>query len=165
MICRASQCEWTVLSSRTLSGSKQRKLWVCLFSGYTVRSETYLSEERLRILYILCAVFCIFQPWVDTHTAAWICFTMCLSFPFTDSWRPVVVFCIERRWVFGHSVFYPEEEKQPSLLPSRVPPLHHVHSVVDWNQVGGWRPRWGTHLSVWTPMWVGVGLPSACFRG
>lgn len=54
----------------------------------------------------------------------------------------VVVFHLQGHWVSGHSVFHLEEEVQSGYLPARVPPLHHVHAVVDRHQMGGWRTVW-----------------------
>lgn len=100
------------------------------------------------LVHFVCCV-CIYQYLV-----------MVLSFPFTDSCCLVVVLCIKRSWVFGYSVFYPEEEKQPGFFPSRVPSLYHVHIVVDWNQVGGRGPRWGTRLPDWKTQIGEVRLPN-----
>lgn len=55
----------------------------------------------------------------------------------TGGRRSVVVFRLKGHRVSGHGVFHPEEEVQPGHLPARLPPLHHVHAVVDRHQMGG----------------------------
>lgn len=50
-----------------------------------------------------------------------------------------MVFHLKGHRVSGHGVFYPEEKIQPGDFPARLPPLHHVHAVVDRHQMGGRR--------------------------
>ena len=56
--------------------------------------------------------------------------------PEAGSRGTVVVFYLQGHRVPGHSVFHSEEEVQPGQLPPRLPPLHHVHPLVDRDQVG-----------------------------
>lgn len=57
----------------------------------------------------------------------------------SDSICSLVVLHLQRRGVPGYSLFHPQEEVQPGQLPPRLPPLHHVHPLVDRHQMG---PRW-----------------------
>lgn len=75
-----------------------------------------------------------------THTVLLV-FTITYSMSL-DSICSLVVLHLQRSGVPGHSLFHPEEEIQPGQLPSRLPPLHHVHPLVDWHQVGPWRTMW-----------------------
>lgn len=59
--------------------------------------------------------------------------------PETGGRSSVVVFCLQGHRVPGHGVFHSEEKIQPGYLPARLPPLHHVHALVDRHQVGGRR--------------------------
>lgn len=51
----------------------------------------------------------------------------------------MVVLHLQGHRVSGHGVFHPEEEIQPGDFPPCLPPLHHVHALVDRHQMGGRR--------------------------
>lgn len=73
----------------------------------------------------------------------------------SDSVCSLVVLHFQRSRIPGYSLFHPEEEIQPGQLPPCLPPLHHVHPLVDWHQVG---PRW----TMWVKGWEGKRMLRGC---
>ena len=65
-----------------------------------------------------------------------------MSFRVPDRQSTLVVLLLQSSRIHGHILLHFTQEKQPDIIPSRLPPRHHVPSLVDRSQVGGGRPMY-----------------------